>query len=767
MFAAIPLALPADLQLAHSLAIRATELISKDAEAWRLRLDIARLLEDEEDINQSLRQLANIRPSDERILLERLDLALSDRQTVEDRLAGLDLVLAEPLPKPLEARLWWRRALLRQGRGDQDWRQDAAASVIADPSFSAPLAALVMPTLARENADPAEVIEALAALAAASPSDGDVAARLGRRLLRYGAYADARAALVAAVESSDRIDRSSPPALLADLLLSILAEDGPGAVRTELAARVMPLKQAMRMQLMSGATSSEDYQQPVPDPFLGVTSSRVSPDIALLLSAAAYLEGSDAPAEPVRRLLRLFTDGPTDLETRSQTSLALIEPFEPEKIDAFRLRASWWTLAFGGDPSEAQSDLDAMTTEGTVSEQDQAVFDGWFALRAGDFGKAEERLSTRLDDPRARLGLARVALLTDRSEMMVDHAAFVARSIPDSVIGVVAVRMLSEHFGRPVRPGKHALVAAAAAGDVPEHLQELHLYPERVLQIRFVPQDTIGQPFARFGLTLEIKNIGSLAVPLGEGGLSEFLAIEIESDLSRRGMVRHGRPASMRLEGPLVLSPGEKHLQNIELRRLPVSTDIDRAAVLGIAMELQAVTQPIGLPVASGPYPMVKPGPIGSLVSSGTFRFPGSLLNKDVIRELRLKVEQSDEKVPLPMLAALGQYVAPGLDGVATEDVGAEIVLAREVFLAIYATLDAESRAFMAGVLPGGQLPASLAAEMADDPDPWVRIVFLLNHVSDEFDPSLDRARTDPDPIVQLTAEVVDGMIDLIRKIEG
>ena len=164
---------------------------------------------------------------------------------------------------------------------------------------------------------------------------------------------------------------------------------------------------------------------------------------------------------------------------------------------------------------------------------------------------------------------------------------------------------------------------------------------------------------------------------------------------------------------------------------------------------------------------MVKPGPIGSLVSSGTFRFPGSLLNKDVIRELRLKVEQSDEKVPLPMLAALGQYVAPGLDGVATEDVGAEIVLAREVFLAIYATLDAESRAFMAGVLPGGQLPASLAAEMADDPDPWVRVVFLLNHVSDEFDPSLDRARTDPDPIVQLTAEVVDGMIDLIRKIEG
>ena len=167
MFAATPMALPADLQLAHSLAIRATELISEDAEAWRLRLDIARLLEDEEDTKQSLRQLANIRPSDERILLERLDLALSDRQTAEDRLAGLDLVLAEPLPKPLEARLWWRRALLRQGRGDQDWRQDAAAAVVADPSFSAPLAALVMPTLARENADPAEVIEALAALAAA------------------------------------------------------------------------------------------------------------------------------------------------------------------------------------------------------------------------------------------------------------------------------------------------------------------------------------------------------------------------------------------------------------------------------------------------------------------------------------------------------------------------------------------------------------------------------------------------------------------------
>ena len=187
MFASIPLATSSDLELAHSLAVRATELVPEDAEAWRLRMDIARLLENEVDSDDCLRRLIELRPSDERLLLERLDLALSDRQTVEERLAGLDVILAEPLAKSLQARLWWRRALLRQGRGDADWQQDAAQAAIADPSFAPPLAALVAPTLAEEDADPAEVIEALAALAAATPSDDDTAARLGRRLLRYGA----------------------------------------------------------------------------------------------------------------------------------------------------------------------------------------------------------------------------------------------------------------------------------------------------------------------------------------------------------------------------------------------------------------------------------------------------------------------------------------------------------------------------------------------------------------------------------------------------
>ena len=214
--AAIPLATSSDLEFAHMVAVRATEWAT-DAEAWRLRMDIARLHEDQKDAELCLRRLIELRPSDERLVLERLDLALSDRQTVESRLEGLDVILAEPLSGPLQARLWWRRALLRQGRGDGDWREDAANAVVADPSFSAPLAALVTPTLAQEKADPAEVIEALAALAAATPADADTAARLGRRLLRYGAYADAQAALMAAVSSAERMGQRPPPTLLADL----------------------------------------------------------------------------------------------------------------------------------------------------------------------------------------------------------------------------------------------------------------------------------------------------------------------------------------------------------------------------------------------------------------------------------------------------------------------------------------------------------------------------------------------------------------------
>ena len=49
MFAAIPLAKSSDLELAHRIAVRATELVPADAEAWRLRMDIARLHEEHVD----------------------------------------------------------------------------------------------------------------------------------------------------------------------------------------------------------------------------------------------------------------------------------------------------------------------------------------------------------------------------------------------------------------------------------------------------------------------------------------------------------------------------------------------------------------------------------------------------------------------------------------------------------------------------------------------------------------------------------------------
>lgn len=767
MFAAIPLAKSSDLELAHRIAVRATELVPTDAEAWRLRMDIARLHEEQEDAERCLRRLVELRPFDERLVLERLDLALTERQTVEARLEGLDVILAEPLSGHLQARLWWRRALLRQGRGDGDWRQDAARAAVADPSFAAPLAALVAPTLAQEEADPAEVIEALAALAAATPADADTAARLGRRLLRYGAYADAKAALTAAVTAVDRMGQRPPPGLLADLLLCLLAEDGPAAVRSALAKRVMPLKRASRMRIMAEAVTSDDYQQVVPEPILGVTSSRVVADLALLLSATAHLEGLQESDQPVRQLLRLFTDGPTEIQILAQPELESIKPLPSEKLDAFRLRAGWWTLAFGGDPALARNDLEAITTEDLISAQDQVVLDGWFALRSGELEEATALLGTRADDPRARFGLAKAAQLAGRPEEMIDHAAFVARVVPESVVGVLSVRMLSDHFGRAVRPAPHALSVAAAAGDIPEHLEELHLHPERVLDVRLLPQDVIGQAFAPFDLDFEIKNIGSLPVPLGEGGLSEFLALEIESDLARRGMVRHGRPASLRLEGPLVLTPGQRHQQTIDLRRLPVAADIDRAGVLGASIEFQVITQPVGLPIAAGPYPMVKPGPIGSLSSSGTFRIPGTMLNKEAIRQLRVTAEEEQSQTPLPVLAQLGQYIALGLDGRVAEDVALEIQSARDVFLDRFAELDANARAFLTGVLPSNQMPAALATQISDDPDRWVRVMYLLNHVADEFDPALNRARNDSDPLLQLAAKVVDDLIGLIRDIEG
>ena len=96
---------------------------------------------------------------------------------------------------------------------------------------------------------------------------------------------------------------------------------------------------------------------------------------------------------------------------------------------------------------------------------------------------------------------------------------------------------------------------------------------------------------------------------------------------------------------------------------------------------------------------MVKPGPIGSLSSSGTFRIPGTMLEQNAIRQLRTIAEEQKAQTPLPVLAQLGQYIALGLDGRVAEDVAVEIQSARAVFLERFAELDANARAFLTGVL--------------------------------------------------------------------
>ena len=150
----------------------------------------------------------------------------------------------------------------------------------------------------------------------------------------------------------------------------------------------------------------------------------------------------------------------------------------------------------------------------------------------------------------------------------------------------------------------------------------------------------------------------------------------------------------------MVLAPGRAHQQTIGLRRFPSRQTSIGLVSSAASVEFQVITQPVGLPIAAGMFPMVKPGPIGSLSSSGTFRIPGTMLEQNAIRQLRTIAEEQKAQTPLPVLAQLGQYIALGLDGRVAEDVAVEIQLARAVFLERFAELDANARAFLTGVLP-------------------------------------------------------------------
>jgi len=213
------------LQRAAVLLDLALELTPKDAELWRLRSDLASMIDDDETRRHALRQYVRLRPDDDAARLSLIFNHLSSFQTADKRMAEVHRVLehksAARLSEPLRSRLWTLVARLAQELGDDDKLTPALQKAVSLDPANRDAAAMAF-ALARERDAPRYTqIALLANLVKADPADPRLRAELANALFLECAYESAADQFRATRELTGQLD----PAIASRRVVALAASD--------------------------------------------------------------------------------------------------------------------------------------------------------------------------------------------------------------------------------------------------------------------------------------------------------------------------------------------------------------------------------------------------------------------------------------------------------------------------------------------------------------------------------------------------------------
>ncbi|MCC6579522.1 MAG: hypothetical protein IT440_03715 [Phycisphaeraceae bacterium] len=181
-----------ELQRCGVLLDLALELDPRNADAWLLRRELARLMDDLKGEAHALAKYCQLRPTDDAAQLDLILTSASVHQTVEERASAVEGVLETPgakqLSAPLRSRLASYIADAAREMGQQDrfgaWLRTAAQ---LDPT-NKHAAKLVYDLAVDRGAEPGAVGMALLEYIKAAPIDGRARRRLADLMLDHAAY---------------------------------------------------------------------------------------------------------------------------------------------------------------------------------------------------------------------------------------------------------------------------------------------------------------------------------------------------------------------------------------------------------------------------------------------------------------------------------------------------------------------------------------------------------------------------------------------------
>lgn len=495
----------------------ATELNPADLDLLRRSIDAWQGAGRRDRVAALTARLVELDPEDRVAQLRLISSRINDLQTADARIAAYDRILGpagNAIDASIRSRLALDAALLAREMGNEDGfitRLTRSTQLDATNKDAAALAASIV---LESDADELARAEALLNVVIADPMDASSHANLSRELRNAGAFDAAQrfqdnADAIYAAEG-----RYDDPQITYERLLTIWGTYGPEAVASSLDDRERALRTNRANEIAAyQAAGREAPPGPAPE------QVTLEPVLEVLRASANIALGRANRVETTARLLT--QEAASAQQIIAQAAQQGADPAQvqqaSERLKLIFSELLWLRLWAGVQTGDAEALLASMRTAGLISDPDAIRrYDGFIALRKGEFARAQELLGSIADaDPRARIGLSLLEEARGNARAAAANLAPLAIEQTGSMLGLYARSTIERLLNSPVAPAPVAMRINDYFRSVPRWLDDMTRDPREfmVLEARW-PEPSL-HPLDGLPLTIRLRNIGRIPLPVG------------------------------------------------------------------------------------------------------------------------------------------------------------------------------------------------------------------------------------------------------------
>lgn len=579
---------PDQLVRAEILLDLAQQLNSRDAETWRLRFELAKQTKDRVAQRAALQQYCLLRPDDDAAQLELIMSMLDQEQILTKRLARVEALLnsrkADQLTKALRSRLASFAARGAAEIGDQMRFQKRLSDALRlDPTnHQAARMAFDLVTTRNGTSVPA-VTAALMHLIGAQPLDAELRLRFARLLFAHGLYEQADEQFrVAHIIESQILDQ----AVVSDWCMVMVAT---GELDDALEF-ILEAEQEMQTQLI-GVAQRKMYLRKLDAEKEGKTFEDLPPELRQIQMPP--------PLSMPLQLLRLAIFYRADYKGKAdavytQLTTRLKRLAEDDQLSA-EADLVWLAAFFNRWNDDARAGRGKLAEAEKSDELLLGRIDGWTALHAGQFDKAQHILAPLADrDPLAAYGLAMSYRDTDDEKKI--ETLHIAAKAHGTLAGLLGALDLHEMDIEPQRADDDSIIAKTY-----EHWEDSARDPfhnkRSLLQFSITVINKDLQYLDPLLATVRIRNVGDMPLALGEqSGMptSAFLIAGVHG--TENAEMVDLPPVVLDLRRRLTLEPGQSVEVTVRLGSTPVGAILAQEPRRHFGVSLSAFLNPVPQP---------------------------------------------------------------------------------------------------------------------------------------------------------------------------